>query len=67
MKEKSVKLADSVRNLLVDSPDNREIKLDLYSLNMQRGRDHGLPSYNEVRSYYGLPKYYTFSQLSSDS
>ena len=32
-------------------------------MNIQRGRDHGLPDYNTVRAGVGLEKYTTFSQM----
>ena len=40
---------------------------DLAALNMQRGRDHGLPRFNQVRLDYGLPAYTSFSQLTTDT
>lgn len=46
------KLADGVRNFLFGDPGSGG--MDLAALNIQRGRDHGLASYNELRVAYGL-------------
>ena len=45
-------LVDDVRNLLFGP-----MGFDLAALNMQRGRDHGLPSYNQMRATMGLTPY----------
>ncbi|CAH2246300.1 thyroid peroxidase [Pelobates cultripes] len=37
--------------------------MDLASLNLQRGRDHGLPGYNEWREFCGLPRLKTLSDM----
>lgn len=45
-------IADSVRNQLFETkPGNG---FDLVAIDIQRGRDHGIPSYNEFRRFCGL-------------
>lgn len=39
--------------------------LDLVSLNIQRGRDHGLPSYAVFRSHCKLPKVDTWEEMAT--
>jgi len=53
---------DEVRNFLFGPPGSGG--LDLASLNIQRGRDHGLPTYNQVRVDFGLPPVTAFWQIS---
>ena len=57
-------LVDEVRNLLFGAPGGPV--RDLAALNIQRGRDHGLPSYNVVRGAYGLPPAESFADVTSD-
>eukprot|EP00755_Sulcionema_specki_P000698 Sspe_Gene.25594::Locus_10326_Transcript_1_1_Confidence_1.000_Length_4121::g.25594::m.25594/K19511/PXDN, VPO1; peroxidase len=40
--------------------------LDLIALDIMRGRDHSLPTLNEVRARYGLRKHASFEELSSN-
>ncbi|MGE9270955.1 MAG: peroxidase family protein, partial [Verrucomicrobiales bacterium] len=54
-------VVDGLRNFLFGSPGAGGI--DLPSLNMQRGRDHGLPSYTEVREALGFPPAEDFSDI----
>ena len=57
-------VVDPLRNFLFGAPGSGGF--DLVSLNIQRGRDHGLPSYNHVRAALGLARHSTFEEISSD-
>jgi len=59
-----VQVVDEVRNFLFGAPGAGGF--DLASLNIQRGRDHGLPSYNEAREELGLPRVQSFAEVTSD-
>jgi len=53
---------DDVRNFLFGPPGSGGF--DLASLNLQRGRDHGIPTYNDVRLALGLTPALTFADIS---
>jgi peroxidase len=59
-------MVDSVRNILFGAPGSGAGGQDLFALDVQRGRDVGLPTYNEARVAYGLPAVTKFSQITSD-
>jgi hypothetical protein len=59
------KIVDDVRNFLFDNPAG-VFAVDLASLNIQRGREHGLPSYNQTRIDFGLAPVNSFAEITSD-
>lgn len=48
-------MVDDMRNLLFPSGRGQRLGMDLAALNIQRGREHGLPDYNSVRKAFDLP------------
>jgi len=67
MQEIDVNIVEDVRSFLFGPPNPEErTLLDLAALNIQRGRDHGLPDYNQCRADFGLPKVHKFSDITTD-
>ena len=52
---------EDVTGHLFDEQEGDGKGFDLVALNIQRGRDHGLPSYNKFRERVGLEKVSSFS------
>jgi len=57
-------IVDDVRNFLFGPPGAGGF--DLASLNIQRGREHGLPGYNQARIGLGLSAITSFADITSD-
>ncbi|NEQ38746.1 MAG: peroxiredoxin [Okeania sp. SIO3I5] len=66
--ETDANVIDDLRNLLFGPPSGGPVAngSDLPSLNIQRGREHGLGSYNDAREALGLTRKNNFSDISSD-
>jgi hypothetical protein len=58
------KIIDDVRDFLFANAGQGG--LDLVTLNLQRGRDLGLPDFNTLRTDYGLLKKTSFAQITAD-
>lgn len=57
------RIVDDLRNFLVDF----DVGQDLAAINIQRGRDLGLPTLNETREALGLEPYADFGQVTDDA
>lgn len=58
------KVIDDLRNFLFGRPG--EGGMDLVAININRGRDRGLPDYNTVRADFGMNRIDDFSEITRD-
>lgn len=63
--ETDLKVVDELRNTLFGPAGSGG--LDLLSLNIQRGREHGLATYSAVAPLFGLDQPESFADLTSDA
>jgi hypothetical protein len=57
---------NDIRNLLFGNGGQTDNGLDLIARDVERARDDGIGSYNQLRVAYGLPAVTNFSQITSD-
>ncbi|NND08282.1 MAG: T9SS type A sorting domain-containing protein [Saprospiraceae bacterium] len=56
------KMIDDVRNFLFGSPSSG-LGMDLAAINIQRGRERGLPDYNAIRDELGIGRVRSFEEI----
>jgi peroxidase len=58
-------VVDALQNRLFEGrlADGTIVSVDLVATNINRGRDHGIPSYNSLREKCGLRRARTFEDL----
>lgn len=65
--EIDLKFNDSVRNVLFGPPGSGAGGTDLGAMDVQRGRDHGIVDYNELRAAYNLSTLANFNGMPANA
>lgn len=65
--EMDSKVINDVRNFLFGPPGSGAGGLDLAAININRGRERGLPDFNTVRENFGLAPHTDFQSICSDT
>ncbi|MDO8648194.1 MAG: peroxidase family protein [Candidatus Peregrinibacteria bacterium] len=65
MQETDLKVINAIRNILFGPPGSAGT--DIFALDIQRGRDHGIMGYNALRQWYGLAPVASFQELTDDA
>ncbi len=63
--ENDLLFVDDLRNQMFGPPGAGG--MDICAIDVQRGRDHGVPDFNSVREAFGLPRYTDWSNFTTDS
>lgn len=63
--ENDLKVVNELRTVLFGPPGAGGT--DLAAVDIQRGRDHGLPDYNELRDSYELSTFTSFNQITTNA
>ena len=62
----NIKFDFQVKNHLFEQEQSDRVGLDLVALNIQRGRDHGIPGYTEYRRICQVGRANSFDDLTSN-
>lgn len=65
--EMDCKVIDDVRNFLFNPNVPAAGGFDLAAININRGRERGLPDYNTIRQNFGLPRVNDFHDITKDA
>ena len=60
-KETNWAFPEALKEFLLAEAD--KFGLDLFAINIQRGREHGLSGYNDYRDFFGMHRANTFDEL----